>query len=116
MNRDPNVYPEPDKFIPERFLNSPTGPFTKINNIIAFGFGRRVCVGRYMADNTVWLAVVSVLATLDLRKAKDNEGKDIDILGEYCKTFFRHPLPYRSAITPRDLQARNLILATAMVD
>ncbi|KAF9078761.1 cytochrome P450 [Rhodocollybia butyracea] len=117
MNRDPNVYSEPDRFMPERFLDSPDGPFTSINNILAFGFGRRVCVGRYMADNTVWLAIASVLATLDLQKAKDNEGNEVDIPGEYTRTFFRHPKPYRSSITPRDLQARDLILATAtMVD
>ncbi|KAF9067312.1 cytochrome P450 1 [Rhodocollybia butyracea] len=116
MGRDPNVYSEPDKFMPERFLDSPNGPFTSINDIHAFGFGRRVCVGRYMADNTVWLAIASVLATLDLHNAKDNEGNEIDIPGEYTEIFFRHPKPYQSSITPRDLQARDLILATGMVD
>ncbi|KAF9077446.1 cytochrome P450 [Rhodocollybia butyracea] len=116
FNRDPNVFPEPDKFMPERFLNSPTGPFTNINDIFAFGFGRRVCAGRHMADNTIWLTIASVLATLDLRNAKDDAGNEVDIPGEYTKTFFRHPLPYRSSITPRDLQARDLILATAKVD
>ncbi|KAF9078698.1 cytochrome P450 1 [Rhodocollybia butyracea] len=114
MNRDPDVHSEPDKFMPERFLDSPTGPFTKINDIYAYGFGRRVCVGRYMADNTVWLAIASVLATLNLRKAKDDEGNEVDIPGEYTRHFFRHPEPYQSSITPRDLQARELILATAM--
>ncbi|KAF9078760.1 cytochrome P450 1 [Rhodocollybia butyracea] len=117
MSRDPNVYSEPNTFMPERFLDSPDGPFTSINDILAFGFGRRVCVGRYMADNTVWLAIASVLATLDLQKAKDNEGNEVDLPGEYTRTFFRHPKPYQSSITPRDQQARDLIkLATAMVD
>ncbi|KAF9064351.1 cytochrome P450 1 [Rhodocollybia butyracea] len=116
INRDPNMFPEPDKFMPERFLNSPTGPYTNINNIYAFGFGRRFCAGRHMADNTVWLTIVSVLATLDLRNAKDDTDNEIDIPGEYTKTFFRHPLPYRSSITPRDQQARDLILATTTVD
>ncbi|KAF9070761.1 cytochrome P450 1 [Rhodocollybia butyracea] len=116
INRDPNVFSEPDTFMPERFLNSSTGPYTNINNIYAFGFGRRVCAGRHMADNTVWLTIVSVLATLNLRKAKDDAGNEIDIPGEYTKTFFRHPSPYRSSITPRDQQARDLILATATAD
>ncbi|KAF9069289.1 cytochrome P450 [Rhodocollybia butyracea] len=116
MNRDPNVYSEPDTFKPERFLDSPNRPFTSINNILAFGFGRRVCVGRYMADNTTWLAIASVLATLDLQKAKDSEGNEVDISGEYTRTFFRHPKPYQCSITPRDLQARDSILATATAD
>ncbi|KAF9040170.1 cytochrome P450 1 [Rhodocollybia butyracea] len=113
INRDPNVFPDPDKFMPERFLNSPIGPFTNINDIYAFGFGRRVCAGRHMADNTIWLTVASVLATLNLRNAKDDAGNEVDIPGEYTRTFLRHPLPYRSSITPRDLQARELIFATA---
>ncbi|KAF9077201.1 cytochrome P450 2 Le.CYP2 [Rhodocollybia butyracea] len=112
MNRDPNVYSEPNKFIPERFLDSQSGPFTSINDIYAYGFGRRVCVGRYMADNTVWLAIAYILATLDLRKAKDNEGNEINIPGDFTKTFFRHPMPYISSILPRDPQARDLISAT----
>ncbi|KAF9066792.1 cytochrome P450 [Rhodocollybia butyracea] len=113
MNRDPNLYSEPDKFIPERFLDSPSGPFKSVNDIYAYGFGRRVCPGRYIADTTVWLTIAYVLATLDLRKAKDNEGNDIDIPGDFTKTFFRHPMPYISSILPRDAQARDLISATA---
>ncbi|KIK66045.1 hypothetical protein GYMLUDRAFT_105122, partial [Collybiopsis luxurians FD-317 M1] len=75
MNRDPDIYPEPDKFSPERYLHSPDGPFKSINDISAFGFGwSRVCPSRYMADNTVWLTIASVLTTLTLGKAKDEQG------------------------------------------
>ncbi|KAF9076847.1 cytochrome P450 [Rhodocollybia butyracea] len=111
MNRDPDLYPEPDKFMPERFLEG-HGPFTNINDIYAYGFGRRVCVGRYVADTTVWLTIVSILATLDLRKAKDDRGHEIDIPEEYTQHFFRYsPKPYQSSIKPRDSKALALILA-----
>ena len=49
----------------------------------------RVCAGRYMADNTVWLTIASVLATLDLRKPKDKQGNDISISEDYTSGFFR---------------------------
>lgn len=50
----------------------------------------RVCAGRYMADNTVWLTVASVLATLTLGKAKDKNGNEINILGEYTSGMLRY--------------------------
>ena len=43
-----------------------------------------------MADNTVWLAVVSVLATFKLGKARDEKGSEIDIAGEYTTGVFRY--------------------------
>jgi len=112
MNRDPDVYPRPDDFLPERFLDSP-GPFTSINDILAYGFGRRVCIGRYMADNTVWLTIACVLATLNLRKPKDKQGNDISISEDYTSGFFRHPKPFQCSITPRTPYAEKFIIATA---
>ncbi|KAE9398000.1 cytochrome P450 2 Le.CYP2 [Gymnopus androsaceus JB14] len=112
MNRDPDVYPRPDDFFPERFLDSP-GPFTSLNNISVYGFGRRVCIGRYMADNTVWLTIASVLATLNLCKPKDKQGNDIAILEDYTSGFFRHPKPFQCSITPCTPYAEKLIIAMA---
>ncbi|KAE9397331.1 cytochrome P450 [Gymnopus androsaceus JB14] len=104
MNRDPDVYSQPDDFLPERFLDDSTGPFTSLNSINAYGFGRRVCVGKYMADNTVWLTIAS---------PKDMEGNDIDIPEEYTNGFTREPKPFQCTITPRTPFAKTLILATA---
>ncbi|KAJ3834239.1 cytochrome P450 1 [Lentinula raphanica] len=115
MNRDEEIYSNPDEFIPERHLERPGGPFTNINDITAFGFGRRVCAGRYMADNTVWLAIVSVLATLTLGKAKDEKGDVIEIPGEYTTGMFRHPKPYQSSIAPRSKNAKDLIFSATFV-
>ncbi|KAJ3969084.1 cytochrome P450 2 Le.CYP2 [Lentinula raphanica] len=112
MNRDEDIYSNPAKFSPERHFDRSGGPFTNINDITAFGFGRRVCAGRYMADNTVWLAVVSALATLTLGKAKDEKGDEIDIPGEYTTGVFSHPKPYQASITPRNQKAQDLIFDT----
>ncbi|KIK66008.1 hypothetical protein GYMLUDRAFT_218798 [Collybiopsis luxurians FD-317 M1] len=111
MNRDPDRYPDPDKFSPERFFDSPDGPFVHVRDIVAFGFGRRVCPGRYMADNTIWLTIASVLATLNLSNAKDEKGNEVDISKQYTHGFLRHPKPFHCSVVPRSPYATELVLA-----
>ncbi|KAF5385616.1 hypothetical protein D9757_006803 [Collybiopsis confluens] len=112
MNRDPSLYPDPDTFRPERFYDAPKGPFSSINDISAFGFGRRVCPGRYMAEDSVWLTIASVLATLTIGKAKNEEGNEIELSGEFTPgPFFSHPKPYRCAAVPRSPRAKALVFS-----
>lgn len=42
-------------------------------------FGFRICPGRHLAINSVWMAVVSVLATFNFSKAKDAQGNEITV-------------------------------------
>ncbi|KAE9386329.1 cytochrome P450, partial [Gymnopus androsaceus JB14] len=116
MNRDPAVYKRPEEFLPERFLDASSGgPFIDIDSIHAYGFGRRICAGRYMADNTVWLTIASVLATLSFGKLKDKQGNEILVYEEYTNYFLRsssYPKPFQCSITPRTPHAEKLILAT----
>lgn len=44
MLRDPAIYPEPEKFQPERFLDRPGKPSQLDPDEIGFGFGRRCVV------------------------------------------------------------------------
>ncbi|KAJ7787925.1 cytochrome P450, partial [Mycena olivaceomarginata] len=53
---------DPDTFSPERFLK-PGVP----DLIAAFGFGFVICPGRYLADNTILMAIVSILHLFDIR-------------------------------------------------
>ncbi|HEX6116326.1 MAG TPA: cytochrome P450 [Solirubrobacterales bacterium] len=46
VHRDPEIYPEPDRFIPERFLENPPGTYTWI----PFGGGVRRCLGGAFAQ------------------------------------------------------------------
>ena len=51
MLRDPDVYERADQFWPERWLRD--DPKCIPSDKIAFGFGRRICPGRFMAENGV---------------------------------------------------------------
>ncbi|PPQ63628.1 hypothetical protein CVT24_004381 [Panaeolus cyanescens] len=59
-------YPEPDILRPERFLNA-DGSINDDDFILTFGFGRRICPGRYLAGSTTWLTIASVLSAFNIR-------------------------------------------------
>ncbi|KAI0313556.1 cytochrome P450, partial [Amylostereum chailletii] len=48
QSHDESVYPDPMSFKPERFLH---GEKVREPNTIAFGWGRRICPGRFLAEN-----------------------------------------------------------------
>lgn len=95
MLHDPNVYQEPEQFNPERFLKV-TGPDNReielIRDIrdptdIVFGFGRRICPGRHMAYDSLWLTIASLLSVFNIEKTKDENGQDVTPAGEYYYGF-----------------------------
>ncbi|KAJ7134691.1 cytochrome P450 [Mycena epipterygia] len=112
MTHDESIYPEPDSFKPERFFTE-DGELNDDDTILAFGFGRRICVGRHSADATIWATITSVLSTFTIAKAKDAEGKEIEINPAYSDGFISHPEPFQCSIFPRSETARNLVQATA---
>ena len=73
------TYLEPDLFNPQRFLSTASTPSFPD---AAFGFGRRICPGRYMARDAVWIAIASILATFEIRKALDEKGNDVEPLDD----------------------------------
>ncbi|KAJ7672763.1 CyP450 monooxygenase [Mycena rosella] len=112
MTHDESIYPEPDRFNPDRFFTA-DGKLNDDDTVLAFGFGRRICVGRHTADATVWATIVSVLSAFTIAKAKDEAGNEIDIDPVYSDGFVSHPQPFQCSIAPRSELAQNLVEATA---
>lgn len=81
-------YPDPFAFNPDRFIKDGSlNPDVLDPGIVAFGYGRRVCPGRFLARDSVWITVACVLALFDVRPAKDADGKPIIPSGEYENSF-----------------------------
>ncbi|KAF5384919.1 hypothetical protein D9615_001120 [Tricholomella constricta] len=109
MAHDESIYQQPDLFRPERFIDE-NGQVNDDDLILTFGFGRRMCPGRHMAEATVWLTIVTVLSTFDITKAKDEDGNEIPVDDDYSDGVVSHKLPFQCSITPRSAAARDLIL------
>ncbi|KAF7346379.1 O-methylsterigmatocystin oxidoreductase [Mycena sanguinolenta] len=113
MTRDESIYLEPERFNPDRFFTE-DGKLNDDDIILTFGFGRRICVGRHIADASVWGTIVSVLSTFNIAKAKDASGKEIDIEPSYSGGMISHPEPFVCSITLRSEAANGLVQATTM--
>ncbi|KAF8841012.1 cytochrome P450 [Paxillus ammoniavirescens] len=101
MHRNEEIYPEPNVFKPERFFVN-----GELNDDLptashSFGFGRRMCPGRYLADASAWAAMVSILAQLNISKAVDEQGQVIDFTPEFTCGVTTAPVPFPCSITPR---------------
>jgi len=108
MTRDEAKYIDPEAFKPERFFDE-NGNLNDDDTVLAFGFGRRICVGRHMASATLWLTMVSILATLSIDKAKDEDGREIGVDPVWCDAGVLHVEPFRCSIVPRSVEARQLV-------
>ncbi|KAG2087119.1 cytochrome P450 [Suillus discolor] len=104
ITRDEKRYPNASHFIPERFIDI-NGALTADDPAqYVFGFGRRICPGRYTAIASVWSAIVTMLATLDISSAKDDQGKVISFIPIFIPGVCRCP-----AIFPCNISARSHI-------
>jgi cytochrome P450 len=76
---DPEIYPDPEKFKPERFLN-PDGSVRDDPTLsLAFGIGKRACPGRHFVNATIFIITSSVLSVFNVTKAKDENGHEIPV-------------------------------------
>ena|SRR5712671_1201167 len=81
---DPSLYPEPDIFKPERFLNPDGSLHDDPLLVSAFGYGKRICPGRHFADATLFISVASLLSVFNIERGKDGG----DELSDYTYTGF----------------------------
>ena len=76
---DPEMYPDPEEFKPERFLDEDGSVRDDPTLSLVFGIGKRICPGRHFADATIFIVTSSVLSVFNVTKAKDENGDEISV-------------------------------------
>lgn len=75
LHRDPEVYPDPMTFDPDRWsAGHPHQP--RRENFMPFGAGTRLCAGESMANLTMTFAMATVLPRFELRPVPGHEVKE----------------------------------------
>ncbi|KAL2893345.1 Cytochrome P450 78A3 [Bienertia sinuspersici] len=93
--RDPNIWPEPETFNPDRFLGSgPENDFSVLGSdlrLAPFGSGRRACPGKALGLATVSYWVASLLHEYEWVPSDGNATVDLsEVLKLSCE--MAHPL------------------------
>ena len=84
-NHDRTIFGEDaDEFRPERHLDehgeSLPGPVeTNQAGHAGFGFGRRICVGKDLANDTLFISTARILWAAKLERARDENGKQVPL-------------------------------------
>jgi cytochrome P450 len=93
------------------YVSNPDAPDPRT---ASFGFGRRVCLGRHLADASLFATFSTVLATMNIMRIKDAQGKET--VPEVAQTsgFLSHPKPFNYALECRSAKSRALL--AVMVD
>ncbi|KAH6919329.1 cytochrome P450 [Coprinopsis sp. MPI-PUGE-AT-0042] len=110
ISRDPIIYPNPYEFRPERFLkDGKIDPDVLDPNSYAFGFGRRICPGRWLSQESLGLFAASLLAVFNVLPAKDETGSPIPLKYEPNGTMILKPERFECRITPRSAAHASLV-------
>lgn len=84
INHDTDVFgADAHDFNPDRFLDPVTGALlppvtdTKKEGHVTFGFGRRICPGRYVANDMLMINAALILWAMEFRNPRGNDGKEV---------------------------------------
>jgi cytochrome P450 len=96
-HHDPNIYPEPKNFLPDRWINKTPSPY----DYLPFGVGARACIGMLFAERALRLMLPMILQRFRFSLPA---GTRIDRLTRGNILHPRYGLPMRieSASTPAE--------------
>lgn len=107
---DPEVYPEPNVFNPDRLIASEGKPAQRDPYEMCFGYGRRSCPGNQLADSLMFIFISTILAVYDIEKVSIN-GVVQEPKHDFTSGVLVRPKPFKTTLRPRSEKALALINA-----
>ncbi|GAA6033612.1 hypothetical protein JCM8097_001483 [Rhodosporidiobolus ruineniae] len=107
IHLDPEIYPNPEKFDPTRFINSETGELqgTKYSELghHGYGFGRRICPGKHIAERSLFITFTRLLHcfTFTPPLSPSTDEPILPSADAFSEGFSSHPLPFEVVIRKR---------------
>ncbi|KAF5371382.1 hypothetical protein D9615_009698 [Tricholomella constricta] len=108
MLHDPETYPDPFVFNPDRHIASNGKPAQQDPRTMCFGYGRRICAGMSLAEASLFAAISMCLAVFDIKKAVEN-GIEVTPVHENTSGIISYPENFKCTINPRSEKAVALI-------
>uniref|UniRef100_A0A803LW81 Cytochrome P450 n=2 Tax=Chenopodium quinoa TaxID=63459 RepID=A0A803LW81_CHEQI len=65
IGRDPQIWTNPDSFIPERFLGSENDVTSQFNQLFTFGAGKKICPGMNLAIRMISLMLGNLISSFN---------------------------------------------------
>lgn len=104
---DPKTYSDPLTFDPDRYFAPRNEPDPSSD---VFGFGRRICPGRYIADESLFMTVARLLTVFNVNKVLDDQGKEIEPEWVTTPGLISRPHDFPYSIVPRSDRHKQMIL------
>ncbi|KAF8207028.1 cytochrome P450 [Mycena galopus ATCC 62051] len=97
MTTDPEIFPDPDEFKPERFLDPQLRNYS-----VPFGFGRRLCPGQNVALQTLFISIVRILWAFEILPGCNEKGEVvIPSADDFTSGLVISPTPFPCRFEPR---------------
>ncbi|KAI3595109.1 cytochrome p450 [Moniliophthora roreri] len=107
MSRDTKSFKDPEEFLPDRYLEESADPDSLS---VSWGFGRRSCPGRNLAESMLLLAAARILAVYNIGNKRTPDGKEVKVHPEFVSQgILLQPKSFQCSFVPRSHEARLLI-------